>query len=281
VQEDLQKAAFIHATSERERQELRDSGLQTQIEIVPHGIRLPETDAKTAMQAFYSRQPELKGKRFWLYMSRIAPKKRLDLLLGAFAQRRDQGSDWHLVIAGTEDGLQEKVKRIIRQNKLESLVHFAGFLQGAVKQGAIYASEAVALTSEDENFGVIIVEGMAHGKPCLVTPGVDTHRYVKAANAGVVTELGADAIARDMATLEEANRKEMGLRAQEYAEENLSWHSTCQTLGDLYFKISDQVPSQSVPHERSQQSLQLSSSRQRNRSDEERIGEHRQVSGVR
>ncbi|MDP0501753.1 MAG: glycosyltransferase [Verrucomicrobiota bacterium JB022] len=275
VQADLQGAAFIHATSEREREELRELGIKTRVEIIPHGIRLPDVDCKTAIQAFHTRLPELKGKPFWLYMSRIAPKKRLDLLLGAFAQRRAQGSDWHMVIAGTEDGLQDKVKRIIRQQKLESVVHFAGFLQGPTKQGAIFASEAVALTSTDENFGVIIVEGMAHGKPCLVTPGVDTHRYVKAADAGIVTSLDADVIAHDMARLEQANRKEMGLRAQEYAQQNLSWHSTCQRLSDLYSQISEQSP-----HERSQQSLEFPAARQRHHSNQERVGQHRQVSGV-
>lgn len=273
VAEDLRLAAALHATSERERDELQAFAPGVTTEVIPHGLRLPEPGT-VATAAFYTQFPDLRRHRYWLYMSRIAPKKRLDLLLEAFAQRRVAGSKWHLVIAGTEDGLQASVRRIIRQHQLADVVHFTGFLQGAVKQGAIQGAEAVALTSEDENFGVIIVEAMGHGKPVLVTPGVDTHRYVQAAEAGIITAYDARQIADDMEKLERTNRGEMGQRGRVYAEAHLSWHSTCQRLLDLYRHVVSHA------HDRSLPSLTLSGARQRHRSHEERIGQHPQMPAV-
>ncbi|HEV2473842.1 MAG TPA: glycosyltransferase, partial [Chthonomonadales bacterium] len=78
--------------------------------VVPYGTNGPPPDAEAQRRAFEERMPELTGRRFLLFLSRIHEKKGTDLLIEAFAAIATQYPDVDLVIAGPDqEGLQAKL----------------------------------------------------------------------------------------------------------------------------------------------------------------------------
>lgn len=76
-------------------------------------------------------------------------------------------------------------------------IHFAGMLTGDSKWGAFYGCDAFVLPSHQENFGIVVAEALACGKPVLISDQVNIWQEIEAAGAGFVapdTEEGARAL---------------------------------------------------------------------------------------
>ncbi|MCC6547493.1 glycosyltransferase [Candidatus Sumerlaeota bacterium] len=235
VRNQMEDAEFIHATSNRERDELRRLLPAARIEVVPHGVAVP-TDAEllSAQAAFHAAFPQFAGRTFILYVSRIDPKKRLDLLVKALMHPPLDVMDLKLLVAGSDAGFKEEVERLAASLKATSRLEFVGFLAGEIKSGAFAAASAFALPSEDENFGAAAVEALAHGTPAVLTPGVDAHTYIDAAKAGLTVTGDVAELAQAIATLLNADRSAIAARGRAYARENLAWERIATQLKKLY-----------------------------------------------
>jgi glycosyltransferase involved in cell wall biosynthesis len=67
-------------------------------------------------------------------------------------------------------------------------ISWLGMLQGEDKWGAFYAAEAFCLPSHQENFGIVVAEALACGKPVLISNKVNIWREIEADAAGFVDE---------------------------------------------------------------------------------------------
>src|SRR5262249_32461768 len=85
----LRNAALIHFTSEQERQEAAELGVNCSSAIIPNPIPYAE-DNSIVPGAFRARHPELLDQTVILFLSRFDRKKGLDLLISAFARARRQ-----------------------------------------------------------------------------------------------------------------------------------------------------------------------------------------------
>src|SRR5947208_3305131 len=81
----VNRAAFIHVLNEEEQKILSPLRLRPPYEVIANGIDPREFDSLPAPQEFHSRHPELSGRRFVLFLSRLHYKKGLDFLADAFA----------------------------------------------------------------------------------------------------------------------------------------------------------------------------------------------------
>ena len=70
--------------------------------VVSFGTLQPTGDPARHREAFLARFPALKGRRFFLFLGRIHPKKGCDLALEAFARLAAEHPDLDLVIAGPD-----------------------------------------------------------------------------------------------------------------------------------------------------------------------------------
>ena len=61
-------------------------------------------------------------------------------------------------------------------------------LQGELKWGAFYAAEVFVLPSHQENFGIVVAEALACGKPVLISHKVNIWREIVADGAGLMAE---------------------------------------------------------------------------------------------
>ncbi len=235
LERDVRFASWIHATSTREANEITAWLPASRVEVIPHGISVPPVESlQRSRELFAAEFPHLQNAPFVLYMSRINQKKRLDLLVEAFAAFHVDHPAWRLVVAGTDDGFETEVRERVERFNLQRSVHFLGFLQGPLKEGALASAQMLALTSEDENFGVIVVEAMAHACPVLLTEGVDSHIHVDVANAGITVACKARDIHEGLRRMIAEDLNQLGRNGKRYVEHGMSWKAACEKMQRNY-----------------------------------------------
>lgn len=184
----LRDAAAVLFTSEEERRLARESFSPYRCRelVVNYGTAAPKIDLASAREEFLQSFPQLRGRRFLLFLGRLHEKKGCDLLIEAFSARRnpagaDQSLD--LVLAGpcADPEYEEHLKRLTSS---VSGVTFTGMLAGARKWGAFSAADAFILPSHQENFGIAVVEALACGTPVLISNKVNIWREIAGAEAG-------------------------------------------------------------------------------------------------
>ena len=130
--------------------------------VVGLGINDPEeiqTDPAGQIETFYRRFPQLRGRRYLLFLARIHAKKGCDLLLEAFGRIAASVPDVDLVMAGPDQvGMQANLQRMAEQRVSSARVHWPGIIDGNLKWGALRACDAFVLSSHSENFGIAVVE---------------------------------------------------------------------------------------------------------------------------
>jgi glycosyltransferase involved in cell wall biosynthesis len=186
--------------------------------VVSYGAQDVSGDAAAQMSAFRAAVPALGDRPFLLFLSRIHRKKGIDLLIDAFAQVAAVNPSLDLVIAGPDQvGLQASLEERARRQGLQARVHFPGMLRGEVKLGAFRAADAFALTSHQENFGIVVAEALACGTPVLISDKVNIWREIEADGAGIVepdTAEGAKRLLSRFLALDADERLAMRARAR-------------------------------------------------------------------
>ena len=169
----LDHAATIHYTSIQERDEAAHLRIKAPAQVIPLGIDLTSFQQLPPPEIFYQRFPETRGKQIILFLSRLDPKKGLDLLLPAFAKLIDAKDGPHLVIAGAgSETYVGELKNMAQQLAIAHRITWAGQVGGTLKQSALAAANLFVLPSYSENFGIALLEAMASGLPCVSTSGV-------------------------------------------------------------------------------------------------------------
>jgi glycosyltransferase involved in cell wall biosynthesis len=206
--------------------------------VVSLGSAAPPGDAATQRETFLARYPALRGRRFFLFLSRIHTKKGCDLLLEALGRVAPAHPDLDLVMAGPdEEGLRPQLEAQARRLQVERRVHWTGMLEGDLKWGALYAAEAFVLPSHHENFGIAVVEALACGVPVLISDKVNIWPDIANDHAGIVNPDTADGTHRSMETLlalQPEERRRMVGNGHACFRARYEMKGTAQALNDLF-----------------------------------------------
>jgi glycosyltransferase involved in cell wall biosynthesis len=232
----LRGAYAVQFTSELERREAEDLKVDCSVAMIPNPVDLVDAPA-ASIGRFRSRYPGTEAKILFLFLSRIDPKKGLELLLEAFARVRAENPETALAIAG--DGNPEYVASLhskAAQLGLQNAIVWTGFVQGQAKHEAVADSDIFVLPSYSENFAVSVVEAMGAGLPVVISDQVGISPEIRAAGAGIVTACRVESLAAAMLTLarDSGLRKEMALRGRKLARDRFSVDSVCAELVGLY-----------------------------------------------
>src|SRR5258706_4851877 len=220
VESMLTSAAAIHYTTKGEQEAVESSlGLNHGV-VVPLGVDKPSSPSSDATVKLAALFPALLDHPYVLVLSRLHPKKALEVLVTAFASliKRQEFRGWRLVLAG--DGPADYVaslKRLVAEHDASGFVIFPGWLEGAYKEVALRNASLLALPSYHENFGLCVMESLACGVPVLISPHVNLAPQILAAQAGWIAAVDRDSLetALSQALKSEAElrrRGEAGLR---------------------------------------------------------------------
>ncbi len=166
----------------------------TEVIVVPNGVPIPSDVGRVdGSMAGLSVKADSR-KKIFLFVSRIAYMKGLDILLDAWTQLGPQLADAELWIAGPDfDGTVQLLRRTIDERGLGN-VTLLGAVSEEQKHWLLRAADVFVLPSRGEGQSSAILEAMAFGKPVLIT---DTCFFPLAAasNAGLESGLTVAKIA--------------------------------------------------------------------------------------
>lgn len=240
----LHSAAAIHYTADEERQ-LAESSLKLNNGVViPLGITMPEVQEKDSPELFLQRHPNLGKSPYVLTLSRLHPKKNIELLLEVFLNlvKRQKAFDWRLVIAGDGDaGYVDSLKRLVQQKDGDGRVLFSGWLDGAERASALRSAALLALPSHQENFGLAAAEALACGVPVVVSEHVNLAPEIKKYGAGWVTSLDTEKFSSTLmeALQDQAECNRRGGAGRELVLQRFSWDEVATRLLSLYETVKN------------------------------------------
>jgi glycosyltransferase involved in cell wall biosynthesis len=242
----LRDAQAVLFTSEEERLLARKSFwlYRANEHVIAYGTTPPPNDTAQLRERFLAANPELRGRRVLLFLSRIHVKKGCDLLIRALAGFAAAQPALHLVVAGPDQtGWVEALQQLAHRLGVSDRVTWPGMLRGDMKWGAFYAAEAFILPSHQENFGIAVAEALGCGRPVLISDKVNIWREVQSHGAGIVasdTEEGTLKLLREWLSLTSDQRSTMGRNARALFEERF-------TVDAMAAGLLDVVGGRSVP----------------------------------
>lgn len=122
-----------------------------------------------------------------LSLSRLHPKKNVDVSIRAVRELVDMGIDCELRIAGSgANVLVEKLEALAQRLEVSNRVRFLGEVLGPAKTAEYVAADIYLLPSEEENFGISLAEALAHGAPVVTTQGVAAAGFLSSEAGRVV-----------------------------------------------------------------------------------------------
>ena len=159
---DLNHAACIHATCDEEMIHCRNLGVSSPIAVIANPTTMDAPIYRKADNCFRLG-----------FLGRLDSRKNVLGLIRAFAALgvKDPARAELLIIGDWDDtkhkeDLRDEVKSLGLPN-----VRFAGFLTGSDKDKALSSLSVLAMPSEYENFGMVVLEGLIREIPCLATTG--------------------------------------------------------------------------------------------------------------
>lgn len=181
-----------------------------------------------------------------LFMSRIEPKKGLNLLIPALESILESGIEFSFILAGSnpqDADYETQIKVQIHNSILAKYTTMTGFVSGNLKNELLTNADLFVLPSYYENFGIAVVEAMAAGVPVAISDRIHIAEDIRQAEAGWVGPLEVGAIASSIksALLDPQERQRRGLNGKAYAKKHYNWDAIAQQTIDTYQHILDSI----------------------------------------
>jgi glycosyltransferase involved in cell wall biosynthesis len=223
----------LHCLTVREAAESAD--WKRPMFVVPNGIEIP---------AEIRRRPPSTSLRM-VFIGRLAIRhKGLDLLVRAAALARDhlKRCDAAIDLYGPDhEGGAKKLDDLIQSAGLNGLVRRRGLVTGEAKRAVLRQASVFLHTSRWEGLPMSVLEAMASGIPCLLTPGTNMAEEIRASHAGWAVNQSAGAIADGLRTVLDASAQNIcqaGMNARRLAQSKYSWDTIASQTVEAYRKFA-------------------------------------------
>jgi glycosyltransferase involved in cell wall biosynthesis len=191
----LRDARAVFFTCEEERRLARRSFWLYDCDevVLSYGTQGVPDPAHDYRPAFLAKHPTLAGKRQFLFLGRVNPKKGPDLLIRALGVLKREGrwdaDTMRVVMAGPADGAYgDSLRALAKREQVEELLYWTGMVLGDEKWGALQAAEVFVLPSHQENFGIAVVEALSAGTPVLISKPVNIWPEIIQDGAGLAAD---------------------------------------------------------------------------------------------
>jgi len=171
----VEKAAMVLFNTVAEEEKAKRCGWRLpKTFILPHLIDLAEWKDLPPRATFECLFPQIRGSEIILFVGRINWVKNLDKLIEALVLVRRNRPSAMLVCVGPDgDSYKGELEQKTQSLGLSQYILFTGMLEGQQLKAAYASSNVLALVSQKENFGISVAEGLACGRPIVVSDGVD------------------------------------------------------------------------------------------------------------
>lgn len=234
--DNLRQASRVHFTAVSEQNQALKIVPHIRPAVIPLGLSLPELPANAA-QILKQKYGLSTNSKVLLFLGRLHPKKGLEIILESMGKL---SNDVHLLIAGDGDAHYiAKLKAKIQQHSLQDRVTLMGYLDGSEKTLALSGADLFILVSYSENFGVAVLESLAHGTSVLVSEGVALSAQVAEHDLGSVCSMEVDDVATSLQSLL-ANKSQLhalGEQGRAYVARYHDWNTLAMQLIALYKTI--------------------------------------------
>jgi glycosyltransferase involved in cell wall biosynthesis len=235
-------AAALHFTSEQEAKISERFGVVTRDLVLPLGV-IPASEIldKNLVRQQFGIPSDVP---LVLFMSRVDPKKGLDLLIPALEKLLAEGLKFHFVLAGgnpQDTDYVEQIKTQIQNSPLQANTTITGFVTGELKSALLQTADLFVLPSYYENFGIAVAEAMVRGTAVVISDQVHIYPQIRDSNSGWVCPIDVQKLClviRD-ALQNPEERKQRGLNAQQYALQHYSWEAIGREIIQAYAKFID------------------------------------------
>jgi glycosyltransferase involved in cell wall biosynthesis len=178
------RCTVVTAHSTPIKEELLRYGVRRPILVLPFGIDL-ELFCRAPVWAPREALGVPASAPLCLYAGRLAGEKNLSFLLRAFAHLHRELPTARLVLAG--DGPERgHLERQVAEDRLDSAVTFAGFLDHPHLIDLYKASDLFLFASKTETQGLVLVEAMASGLPTVAIGEMGTLDMIQDGENGLL-----------------------------------------------------------------------------------------------
>ena len=163
--------------------------------------------------------------KYLLFLGRLVPEKRPDLLIDAF-QRLNQ-SDWKLVLAGGDSDTTDYIEELIQISGNNPNIIFAGELKNSRLSEMVRGAGLFVLPSDLEGLPLAMLEAMREGVP-VVASDILPHRQLIEDKRGFLfsaSSVISCAIVLEQAINQPEKRATMAIKAQKHVKANYDWES--------------------------------------------------------
>jgi glycosyltransferase involved in cell wall biosynthesis len=190
-------------------------------EVIANGVEIPPEPGDGAAVRAALEVP--RGDCLVFALQRLAPEKRVDVLLRALRRCIDVGAPTTLVIGGAGPEAPA-LRALAAELGVDKHVRFAGYIPRAALADYFEACDVFAFHSTYETFGLVVAQAMSHGRAVVTVRSTALPEVV--ADAGLLVPPGdpialGDAIAA--LAQDGARRRELGEAGRRRAAADFAW----------------------------------------------------------
>lgn len=238
--------------SEKIEEFLRDIGVTTRIEYIPNGVNLQRFHPAQSSQD-EQRSAEIRAQfnipadhSVIAVVGAVMPRKGPDEIIKAWRLVLSEHPDTHLLFVGprsdTHDpklkAFGQEIANLIDTSGAPDRVHFAGIVDDV--ESYLRASDIFILASKREGTPNSVLEAMATGLPCLVTPYIGISPGIgRSGEHYQLVERNPQTIATALAELlqDPELRNAQGERGRRFVVENVDQQQSLDRYAELYQEL--------------------------------------------
>ena len=223
----VHKADVLHATAEKEKQDLLHLGWNNRVAVVPNGVEVEHI----MMKSSWERRNRI------LFLSRIHIQKGIDFLVKAASRLKNELRGFEIIVAGEGEATYlSALEQKVQQLGVSDMIRFVGGVYGERKWQLFREVDLLVLPSFTECFGIVVAEALASGTPVITTTGtpweeLKTHHcgwQIEVGTAPLVTAL------RSFLDCSVAELEEMGRNGRQLITTRYSASIIAEQMVEMY-----------------------------------------------
>lgn len=226
----VKQANIVHATAVSEKQNLLKLGWNYNIQVVGNGIDVDHIPLKKDWSL----------KKNILFLSRIHPKKGIEILLDAIVRLKTELEGYTVTIAGEgETDYVDQIKDRSKAQGIDHLINFVGPIYGDAKYVLFRNADIFILPTYSENFGLVVAEALSSGTPVITTTGTPW-QDLKTANCGDWVDPNPKAVAealQKMISYSPIDLEILGKNGRRLVEEQYSNQKMAAGILEMYNNV--------------------------------------------